>query len=595
MSHYSATLCSLLIAAGLLSGCASTVDAKRIAEKTSQALPANNTDDADADTDNSEVNLPEEETSYPKQALNKELLFGFLIADVAAQRGDKTFAANTWLELARATKDPRAARRALELNYSSGNLGSALSAAQLWRQLEPQKLPPRQVLLNLLARSSRLQEAETELSQWLADRPMDAPSIFLQANTLWPAQADKQTVLQLTQRLATPYPKLPEAAMATALAANNAGETELALASADKAVQLKPDWESAILYRAAITETKSPEEAIVYLRSASQRLPKSREIKASLAKELAEAKQFEEARQVYSSLSAAYPNEVEYPIGEALAAIQMREYAPAEVALGKALKLGVRKPDALRYYLGIVTEEQFKLTTARDHYALVGDGELGVQATTRLARIEAKLGNKTAALAALQRLPNHTEADQIARLQLEGQLWREMKDLLQARTTLDKGLQTFPDNTDFLYDRSLILEQMGELDAAEKDLRHYLKLKPDNPLGLNALGYTLANRTQRFEEAESLLRKALDKEPDNPVILDSMGWLELRRGNIGQAINWLKQAYRGLPDPEIAAHYGEALWRNGQHSEARKIWAEGRKLDPAHEVLLETIQRLGAK
>ncbi|PHV12722.1 tetratricopeptide repeat protein [Chitinimonas sp. BJB300] len=593
MPHYSAKTSSLLLTAALLTGCASTTGIGPAKDQASSANPTSSKTDIESDP--SEANSTEDEANYPKQVLSKELLFGFLLADVAAQRGDKPLAANTWLELARLTKDPRAARRALELAYSAGKLDNALVAAQLWRQLEPQKLPPRQMLLNLQARSGRLQDAEAELSQWLIDRPMDAPGIFLQTHTLWPAQADKQAVLQLTQRLTKPYPQLPEAAMANALAANNAGEIEMALAAADQAVQLRPDWETAILYRAAVTETKSPEDAITYLRAASLRLPKSRDIKSGLARELAEGKHYDKARQAYAELSTAYPNEVEFPIGEALAAIQMRNYASAEAALNRALKLGVRKPDALRYYLGIVAEEQFKLTTARDHYALVGDGELGIQAATRLARIEAKLGNKAGALAALHRLPNDSEDDQIARLQLEGQLWRELKDLTQARTTLDKGLQTFPDNTDFLYDRSLILEQLGELDAAERDLRRYLSLKPDNPLGLNALGYTLANRTQRFDEAESLLRQALAKEPDNPVILDSMGWLELRRGNIEQAVGWLKQAYQGLPDPEIAAHYGEALWRHGQHGEARKIWAEGSKLDPSHEVLLETIQRLNAK
>ncbi|GAB3259378.1 tetratricopeptide repeat protein [Chitinimonas naiadis] len=584
-TSYPLRTASALLIAALLSACATPV-----------TQPAPPVDQAAADeaaaTAAADAATAAAEEKYPKQALSPELLFGFLLGDVAAARGEKVLAADTWLELARRTRDPRAAQRAVETSFSAGKVDDALMATRLWRELEPDNIQARQTLLSVLTRTGQLKAAEAELDAWLTERPSDAPGILMQVHTLWPAQVDKRAVLALTQRLAARYPALPEASLSVALAASNAGDIDTALAANDQAVKLRPDWEAAILYRATLTDTRSPGASADYLLAASQRLPKSRDIRAALARQLSDAKRFEEGRSVYAALAKDYPGEVEYVIGQALSAIQLHRYAEAEIALQQALLLGVNKPASLYYYLGLVTEEQSKFPTALAHYRQITEGEHLAAATMRIARIEARLGNRDAALAAVQRLPNATPADQVARIQLEAQVWRELKQLDQARAALDAGLIKHADSADLLYDRSLIFDQQGNLPAAENDLRQYLKLKPDSPIGLNALGYTLANRSQRFEEAESLLRKALSQEPDNPVIIDSMGWLQYRRGNLDEAVKWLSRAFTTLRDPEIAAHYGEVLWQAGKHGEARKIWEEGKKLDPDHEVLSETMQRL---
>ena len=71
-----------------------------------------------------------------------------------------------------------------------------------------------------------------------------------------------------------------------------------------------------------------------------------------------------------------------------------------------------------------------------------------------------------------------------------------------------------------------------------------------------------------------------------------MGWVEYRLGRLEQARALLKQAYETEPQAEIAAHYGEVLWVLGERRQARKIWAEGIKLDAQDQVLQETMRRL---
>ena len=51
--------------------------------------------------------------NYPKQALTPEILYQFLLAEIAGQRGEVGLAKSAYLDLARKTKDPRIAQRAL--------------------------------------------------------------------------------------------------------------------------------------------------------------------------------------------------------------------------------------------------------------------------------------------------------------------------------------------------------------------------------------------------------------------------------------------------------------------------------------------------
>jgi tetratricopeptide (TPR) repeat protein len=539
--------------------------------------------------------VEDDEANYPKQALTREWLFGMLIGDIAAQQGDKQLGAETWLEIARRTGDGRAAKRALELALSGSRYALAVAAAQRWHELEPASLAPRQTLLTLLARGNRLPEAEETLNAWLTDLPKDAPSLLLEMHTLWQPESDKQVVLAMTQRLTERFPSLPESHLALAMAYRDADKLDKAITEVDLAIERRPDWEAAILYRSSLTQQRSTPDAISFLQAASKRLPNALDIKLQLARLLNDERRYAESRVIYAALGKAKPDEVEYPIGEALSAMQLRDFDAARVALERALTLNPKRPGAIHYYLGVAAEEQLQFAQARDFYRQADDAEYAIQTATRLAHIEARLGNKDGALAELAKLPGTSPQNQIAKLQLEAQIWRELKDLPRARSLLDEGLKQHADNADLLYDRSLVADQMGDTPGAERDLRQFLALNPESPLALNALGYTLANRTDRLKEAEDLIRRALAKEPSNPVIMDSLGWLLVRRGQPGDAIKWFADAFASMPDPEIAAHYGEALWRTGQHDAARKIWAEGRKLDPRHDVLLETVHRLSGQ
>ncbi len=140
----------------------------------------------------------------------------------------------------------------------------------------------------------------------------------------------------------------------------------------------------------------------------------------------------------------------------------------------------------------------------------------------------------------------------------------------------------------------MLSEKLGDLTLLEVDLRAMLAQNPNSTLALNALGYTLANRTERLQEAKELISKALALQPEDPAILDSMGWVHYRLGNHKIALGHLKKALSLFADHEIAAHLGEVLWILGQQEQAKAVWQAGLEKDPQSKILEEVIQRFDA-
>ena len=137
----------------------------------------------------------------------------------------------------------------------------------------------------------------------------------------------------------------------------------------------------------------------------------------------------------------------------------------------------------------------------------------------------------------------------------------------------------------------MISEKLGRVDQLEIDLRNIIAKEPNNAAALNALGYTLADRTNRHAEALQYITKAMKITPDDPAIIDSMGWVQYRLGNLEEAIKLLREAILLLPDPEVAAHLGEVLWVSGQQEEAKKVWEKALEKKKGSKILKQVMSK----
>lgn len=529
--------------------------------------------------------------TLPPNELNQEIMFKFLISEIASQRGNPQLAAQGYLDMAKATRDPRLARRATELAAYSRQPALALEAAKLWVEVDKDNQQARQTVAALLVSNGKLSEAKPYLESLLSSDGNIATG-FMQLHQLLGKHPDKDAVLVVTRDLAKGHADLPEAHFAVAQAAIAATKYSEASNEVKQALKLRPDWElGALLNAQIIQEKESTAKATEYLKSFLATYPKSREVRANFARLLIANKQLKEARDQYQIMLDDTPTNPDIVVTMGLLSLQMSDMDQAEASFKRGLELKYRDPDSLHFYLGQVYEERKQYDDAMKQYSAVTAGEQYVAAQARYAFLLGRQNKVAEAREYLQSVKTTNDEQRAVLIQAEAQVLREAKDYQGSYDVLSKALQAHPDQPDLLYDSAMAAEKIDRIDVVETNLRKLIALKPDHAQAYNALGYTLADRTDRFKEARQFIEKALTLSPDDPFILDSMGWVLFRMGNAKEGLEYLQKAYAKRPDPEIAAHIGEVLWAKGQKQDAEKVWRDASKGSPDNELLQSTMKR----
>ncbi len=130
-----------------------------------------------------------------------------------------------------------------------------------------------------------------------------------------------------------------------------------------------------------------------------------------------------------------------------------------------------------------------------------------------------------------------------------------------------------PEYWTIFYARGMALERINEWDRAEKDLMAALAFQPDNPMILNFIGYTWAEKGLNLDRALEFTRRAAELKPEDGYILDSHGWALYRMGKYTEAVQWMERAVAQTPDEAaILDHLGDAYWQVGRKNEARFKW-----------------------
>ena len=527
----------------------------------------------------------------PNEELTEPILYELLLGEIAVQRGDSELAAKAYIDLAKRTRDPRIARRAVEIANYARKPELALEAAKLWHEAEPDSAPALQMVTVYLAAVRRVDDAEPYLRQLLSLSETKPENVFMQINRLLAADPDKAANLRLVRKLATSYPDLPNAHFAVAQAAVAADDEQLALREIQRAAELRPDWAVAAEFEAEILQRKSPTKAAERLARYLDKYPEQNDVRMTYARLLVSDKHYVQARKQFEKLLAANPDSTEVIYAVGLLAFQLKDYAMAEASMKQLLALDFRDPDGARYILGQIEEAQKHGPQAIAWYEQLQSGDHFLPSRLRASQAMVREGRLDAARAYLHAVKVNSKQDQVQLVIGEAQLLRDADDAGGAFALLSRTLKKAPDQTELLYDLALTAEKLGRYDVLERSLRRVIELQPDHAQAYNALGYSLADRNLRLPEARKLIEKALKLRPDDSFIIDSMGWVLYRQGDLSAAESHLRRAYGDQHDAEIGAHLGEVLWVEGKRDEARRIWDEALKDHPENETLRTTVRR----
>lgn len=543
------------------------------------------------------TSVPEEK--LPAVKLTDELFYKILASEIAFQRGQWQASYVTLLSVAQQTRDPRIAKRAMEMALAARQPGEALSAIRLWRELSPESNEATQYYLGFMLTNGELDEIKSVYSQKLAEsQPAQRGILMLQAQRLLSRAKDKQAALNTLDQIVAPYQSGADAKVAQAQAALNAGDKVRAVREARQVLALKPDSELAIL---TIAQASAPTEAIPELQTFIDKNPGAQDLRIALASLLIEQKRYAEAAAQFRLILRDKPEDTNATYTLAVLALEQNQLYEAEAGFIRYLQLSEQKSeerDLTMAYLNLarIAYERKNPLQAQEWLAKVDamDGRnpawFGVQ--LRRASLYARMGNLNQAREILHTTTAGSQNEEIQLIQTEAQLLRDSGSVLETIDVLRQGIKRFPEASDLMYDYAMVLESQQNFTEMEKQLRKVIQLAPENQHAYNALGYSFADRNIRLDEATTLIEKANQLAPEDPYILDSLGWVHFRKGEHAKAEEILRKAFSMRTDPEIAAHLGEVLWVKGDKAAALQIWRDALKKDASNQSLRSTLERL---
>ncbi len=540
--------------------------------------------------------VADEKQALPSMPLAPDVLYQMLLGEIAGHRGQFDVSVSALGRAAQKTRDPRLAERATLAALHARLMVDALPSARLWVELKPQSSEAHEALAAVLMENGKPAEAQLHFEKIITlGGDAGLPQSYLRIAATLGRQSNRTQALETMRALARLHPDKAVAHYALAHLAVRVSDLDTAMTAIERALAISPAWEDAALFKARVlVSLKDMPSVLMFYERYLDSHPRAGNMRLGYARHLVDLKQWDKAREQFKRVVADAPRDAEVVFTIALLALQSNELDEAERFLKRALDLQPDN-DQARLYLGHVAEQRKQYEEAIQWYSTVESAESHFEAQARLGIALARQGNLEQARTHLHNLTPKTEAQKVQLALAEEQMLRDAKQHAEAFAALSRVLGELPDNTDLLYARALLAEKLNRIEVAEKDLRRILKKDPKNPNALNALGYTLADRTTRYAEALAFIEQALALKPDDPFILDSLGWAHYRLGNHGEAVRHLRAAFDKRADAEIAAHLGEVLWVTGDRNGAESVWKRALQQTPDNETLLGVISKFRGK
>ncbi|MCK5718592.1 MAG: DUF3808 domain-containing protein [Thiomargarita sp.] len=522
----------------------------------------------------------------------QEYMYKFLVAELNLLRGNYKQSAEYLLDIATKYHEVQIAKRATHVALRGKQYQIAMKAASLWITFVPTDLAAHKIMSSLLLMQGRVNESISHL-ELILNNFQDNPEQFkLFLERMLEQHKDSTFMADFLEKLQAKYPNNPAILLNYARFYMQNNQESQALNILHPLLISNPDDDEAVpLYAFLLNTMGQDDEAILWLGQSLAKYPNKSEWRIMYARMLTNAERFDEAITQFEILLTSgnqqQRNELLYTLG--IVSLQNKNFSLANNYFFLLIETRY-KMNAAYYYLGVIAQEQNKLQTALKWFYQVEDSSNYLNAQIQIALILAEQKKLDAAIQHLQNVPVSNVEEKINFIQLEAELLIDKNHYQKALKAYKYALSLKQDDTTILYMQALLYEKIGNVDLLEKNLRHILEIEPENVGALNALGYSLTQYTDRYQEAYKLIKKAFNLSSGDYYILDSMGWVLYKLGNHIEAIAYLRKAKVQRDDPEISAHLGVVLWKNGDKATALKVWKNARTLFPEDKILEKIVR-----
>lgn len=515
-------------------------------------------------------------------------------AEVALQRGEYLEASKAYLRAAQSAEDEALAEQATRVAYEHRQWSIVEQAADRWLRLNHTNEEARRYAAFAALHLYRLDDAAEHLGTLLDTAYINPAAGFLALLPQLADEAPAAAVTSVLEKLVAKYPNVTEAHYALSQAALRSDNFALGLAHAQKARELAPYWSPAGLLLARAQLINGDADAGLATVRAVLEQDNQDAHRLEYALMLIQAGQEEEGKKELSALASA--EETALVVERALADIefQLGNRDAAAKRFTNLLSTGRFVYESL-FYLGAIAESRQAWDDALQLYGRVTSGDFAIAAQTRAARIKTQQQGLEAGLKHLEDFASTRPQYRVEIVAARSALLAQNGDTKGALATLDEALKKYPDAVDLRFARVFQLESSDRVNEAVQELRKIVADRPGDPVALNALGYTLVDRTRHHREGLELIEQALKQTPDNGAVLDSMGWALHRLGRNEEALEYLEHSKRRISDPEVEAHIGAVLIALGRKDEARDVLMRAIERYPDNDKLKERLQELDAK
>lgn len=534
--------------------------------------------------------MPGRAEAAPAAKGESELL---MAGEMSLRNGDCRKASENYAAAAQVSKEADVAARASQIAIGCNQLSTAQAATARWRELDPWNGQAALAAALVALKRYDLDKAREALTSWRESGSAGSQDPLAFAESL-SNEADATALYRVFTDVLVGEDPAPEVLLAQARLAFAAQDMQAARSAAERALKLDADMmEARSIDLRALSVLGEHDAAIAGARKLD---PGSLGGTDSflLADLLDAADRDAESQEELEKL--ALDPATRLGAQQRLIAMAMRNGDLDGAQKQMEPLLAERANSALAVlYFAQLAERRGDDVRAVQSYQLLIDGPLALTARLAAAELMVKHGDIDSAMSLLDEYAAENPDAALQAGTSRATLLAEAGDLKSALTSLDALDQEYPGYPSLQYTRATVLEMGGRTNDAVAQFEKNLKGRPEDPELLNALGFTMADHKLKLGRAEELIRAALAISPDSPAIQDSLGWVLYRRGKKAQSLPVLERAWQNSGDAEIAAHYGEVLWKSGEEGKARYVWQQALNADPQHAHLRETMERLSGE